>query len=147
MNALMAAAFVTVIGVTGCAAPTRDDGGGTHPADADGAWCGDNPASGPVYIEIRYDDQGYGRANPERCAVVSGTEVTWRGPEGEPVAFEIRFKAAVPMAANARERALPLLSQAGYRAKVKRTISGPRGSYDYGIRANGKDSDPAIIIK
>ena len=110
----------------------------------DGTWCGTPGATGPVYINITYADDGAARASPENCYVDSGTEVTWRGPLGEPVEFRIEFKAAVPLAGDAVGS---LASRPGRRDKVRRVISGADGTYDYGIAANGIVTDPAIIIR
>ena len=111
----------------------------------DGTWCGTPGATGPVYINITYADDGAARASPENCYVDSGTEVTWRGPMGEPVEFRIQFKAAAPLGGDAVG---PLVSSAsGRRDKVRRLISGADGSYAYGIAANGIVTDPAIIIR
>lgn len=111
----------------------------------DGTWCGTPGATGPVYINITYAANGAARASPENCYVDSGTEVTWRGPMAEPVTFRIEFKAAAPLAGDFDG---PLeSSMAGRRNKVRREISGPDGTYAYGIAANGVVTDPAIIIR
>ncbi|OHE84529.1 MAG: hypothetical protein A2579_04740 [Lysobacterales bacterium RIFOXYD1_FULL_69_11] len=111
----------------------------------DGTWCGTPGATGPVYINITYAANGAARASPENCYVDSGTEVTWRGPMGEPVTFRIEFKAAAPLAGDLGG---PLeSSMTGRRDKVRRVISGPDGNYAYGIAANGVVTDPAIIIR
>jgi len=111
---------------------------------AAGKRCSDTVVGGPVYIGITYAPDGT-PINPGNCRVASGTELTWRGPSAEPVAFEIRFKAAAPLARG--ERDLLRSAEAGGRSKVTRTISGPPGRYDYSILANGKELDPAIIIR
>lgn len=135
---LMALALVG--GLAGCSAPPRSGA-----ADAaDGRPCSDTVVGGPVYVDVTYAPDGT-PINPGNCRVASGTEVTWRGPGAEPVAFEIRFKAAVPLARG--ERGLLRAAEAGGRYKVKRTITGPSGRYDYSILANGKELDPAIIIR
>lgn len=111
----------------------------------DGTWCGTPGATGPVYINITYAASGAARASPENCYVDSGTEVTWRGPSGEPVVFRIQFKAAAPLAEDVPGTLESSMS--GRRNKVRREISGPNGTYAYGIAANGVVTDPAIIIR
>ena len=122
---------------------------GSRPDDdrdpVDGARCtASGTTKGPVYIDVGYAADGMPR-DPGPCKVDSGTDVTWRGPSGEPVRFEIRFKAAAPLAPG--ERNLLPAADSGGRYRVMRRISGPRGSYPYAIHANGKVLDPVIIIK
>ena len=147
-SAITAAMTVAALaaGLAGCSAPSRPDGwAGAGRAPVDGTRCEASGAtSGPVYIDVRYAANGT-PLDPGPCKVDSGTDVTWRGPSGEPVRFEIRFKAAVPLAPG--ERNLLPSTDSGGRYKVMRRISGPAGRYDYAIHANGKELDPVIIIR
>lgn len=113
-----------------------------HPSD--GQWCGDAaPDASKVYINIRYGPGGEPSASPESCEVKRGTQVTWRGPEGSPVAFELDFPGGPP------DRAPDLESDfaSSEREKVTLIASGTPGTYKYGIAANGKHVDPDLKIK
>ena len=149
---VLALAILTGGAVTACSMHGPTENPAEDPAELadravdpdDGTWCGTPGATGPVYINITYAANGAARASPENCYVDSGTEVTWRGPMGEPVTFRIEFKAAAPLAGDVG----PLeSSMTGRRDKVRRVISGPDGNYAYGIAANGVVTDPAIIIR
>jgi len=107
--------------------------------------CGIPGATGPVYINITYAADGAAKASPDACRVDSNTEVTWRGPLGEPVVFEILFKATAPLAGANRDPQAS--SDSARRNKVRRLITGPAATYYYGIAANGVLTDPAIIIR
>lgn len=147
MNAVRATMIAAALsaGLAGCPTTPGSAGSDSLAADtADGTWCGSSVATGPVYIDVTYAADGT-PVDPGDCTVTSGTDVTWRGPNGEPVMFEIRFKSTAPL-----ERGEPSLlpsAETGGRYKVMRKISGPRGRYDYGIKANDKELDPAIIIR
>lgn len=136
---------VLVLVTAGCP-PVRDPTPAA--ADTDGVPCADEavaaaPRPGPVYIEVTYADDGMPRVEPVRCAILDGTRVTWRGPRDEPVAFEVRFKQATPQM---REQGALVSTSRDYRHRVERTLSRP-GEYRYSVFANGKELDPAIIIR
>lgn len=111
---------------------------------ADGVPCSPVPASGPVYIRVSYAADGTPQVSTDECAIRSGTDVTWVGPDDEPVQFRIRFKAASPAPDGAREFDA---DKTGSTYKVKRTLAGADGSYPYAVIANGHTLDPAIIIR
>lgn len=111
----------------------------------DGIACGLLPEAPRVFIEIRYDSQGTPSATPETCEIRSGTVVTWRGPAGDVAPFEIAFKDASPVATEPRGTFHS--KPDGDRQKVARRLDGASGRYAYGVRANGRELDPAIIIR
>lgn len=117
----------------------------THPSGADGMWCGTPRVSGAVYIEIQYAGDGTPSAVPDTCTVAADTDVTWRGPPGDMVPFEIVFPAASPVWHD--ERPLLMSSEVDGKYKVKIKVSNKPGTYKYGIKARGKEIDPAIIIR
>ena len=141
----MAMALAGTAGLAGCS--TVLDSARALAPDydlVDGRRCGSSTEPGPVFIDVTYAADGTPR-NPGDCTVDNGTQVTWRGPNGEPVSFEIHFKASAPLAYG--ERSVLPSAENGGRHKVIRRIEGAAGRYNYGIRANGKDLDPAIIIR
>lgn len=111
---------------------------------ADGVRCGLVPGAAKVFIEVRYDAQGLPSASPETCEIPSGATVTWRGPAGDGTPFEIAFKAASPVSTD--PRGVLGSTKRDDRQVVRRRMDGAPGRYDYGIRANGRELDPAIII-
>ena len=111
----------------------------------DGIRCGLVPGAAKVFIEIRYDAQGMPAASPQSCEIPSGATVTWRGPAGDGTAFEIAFKGASPVSSD--PRGVLGSTKRDDRQVVKRRVDGAPGRYDYGIRANGRELDPAIIIR
>lgn len=137
-----------VIAGAGCH-PVRDGAPADTASESDGARCEeateDSAAqSGAVFIEVAYAPDGMPQTTPQRCAIANATRVTWRGPADEPVVFQIRFKAAAPAI---REEGELLASRSpDGRYRVQRTLSGP-GDYPYAVFANGKELDPAIIIR
>lgn len=143
---MMTVAAALALGLAGCGTM---DGMVTHPADhppgADGAWCGTPGASGPVYIEVHYAGDGTPSAVPDTCRVAAGTDITWRGPPGDLVAFKIVFPAASP--AWRDDRRLLVSSEVDRQYKVKIKAADQAGTYKYGIQARGKEIDPAIIIR
>lgn len=141
--AALGAAALTA-GLAGCSRPAGPGKSGSPADAADGTRCGDSVVAGPVYIDIAYAADGT-PIDPGSCTVAAGTDVTWRGPSGQPVQFEIHFKAAAPL--DRGEPGVLPSAETGGRYKVMRKISGPKGRYDYGIWANGKELDPAIIIR
>ena len=147
MNSIQATliAATLVAGLAGCSTPPGSAGTYSAPVDAaEGKRCGKKVTGGPVFISVAYRADGM-PIDPGECAVKSGTDVTWRGPDGEPVIFEIYFKETAPLESGERG---PLSSvKADGRHKVKRKIGGPKGRYAYGIKANGKELDPVIIIE
>lgn len=111
----------------------------------DGAFCGTPGATTAVYIEIRYAGDGTPSAVPDKCTVSPNADITWRGPSGDLIPFEIVFPDESP--AWDDERARLTASEADGRYKVKIKASTKAGTYKYGIKANGKEIDPAIIIR
>ena len=138
-------AAALAVAFAGCST-TPGGAGSSEPAPdpVDGTRCGSGVATGRVYIDVTYGADGT-PVDPGDCHVASGTEVTWRGPGGAPVMFEIHFKAAAPLERGERS-VLPSVETDG-RYKVMRRIAGAKGRYDYAIKANGKVLDPAIIIR
>jgi len=110
----------------------------------DGVACSGNVQSGPVYIRVSYLPDGTPQLSTLDCAIHSGTDVTWIGPDDEPVQFKIRFKAAPPTASGER---MFDAEKDGDTYKVRRTLAGAKGTYPYAVMANGKELDPAIIIR
>lgn len=119
--------------------------GSREPARGSATLCGAQAGAADVFIEITYDAQGMPAATPETCAVPAGANVAWRGPAGVATAFEIRFKGANP---SPPERGGVLVSsRMEDRQAVSRAMGSAAGRYAYGIRANGRERDPAIIIQ
>lgn len=130
----------------GCVAPDERTGqpvmrSMAAPA-ADGVACpADRPGSASrVWIRIDYARDGRPSAVPENCHVARGTEVVFRA-EGAP--FEIAFKQQSPNP-NAPLQLPSNAEQGMQKARVR--AAGARATYRYGIRANGIEVDPAIII-
>lgn len=135
-----------VVATAGCP-PVRDPPVG--PASDDGARCMEatatsEPQRGAVYIEVAYAPDGTPQITPQKCQIANATRVTWRGPDEEPVVFDIRFKAAAPVVREEGELRAERSPDGRYR--VRRTLSGA-GDYPYAVFANGKELDPAIIIR
>lgn len=119
------------------------------PPAAEGEMCpsSDNGRPGPreVYVDIVYAVDGTPSANPNKCFVDNGTTVTWRDPPDRTTQFNLVF--ANSALTGTKGGALQS-SQAADRYKVAAVMQGrPGDSYKYGIQANGKVVDPAIIIK
>jgi len=116
----------------------------TAPDPLDGVWCGDpaHEASNKVYVNIRFNPGGMPSASPGSCTVKRGSEVTWRGPQGSTVEFELDFPAGPP--GHGGLEAEPDRSE---RYKVVLVASEAPGTYKYGIAANGKHVDPDLKIK
>lgn len=131
----------------GCVAPAEKAGQpvlrSMAAAGGDGVACPvDRPGTaGRVWIRIDYARDGRPSAVPENCHVTQGTEVVFRA-DGAP--FEIAFKQQSPGGPNA-PRQLPSRAEQGMQ-KARVRAAGPRATYHYGIRANGIEVDPAIII-
>lgn len=135
-------AAVTVVAVTGLIALSGCTRRVT--ADADGALCGTQAGTGPVYVDISYAVDGTPKASPEDCQVKVGTVITWRDPPDRTTQFNLVFSTASPGGPHA-----PLQVAAASvdnRYKVSITAQGAPGKYKYGIQANGRMIDPAIII-
>jgi hypothetical protein len=111
----------------------------------DGIKCGSTPAAGAVYLEVGYDATGMPRVDPEICEIDRGTRVSWRGPVAQPVVFEVRFKGPSPVPQD--PRGVLGSTQVGERQRIRRELDGAPGRYDYGVIANGRELDPAIIIR
>lgn len=134
--------LVACTGLAGCVMPAPERAA-TMAADGDGVACpADRPgAATRVWILIAYARDGRPSAVPEDCHVAAGTEVVFRA-DGAP--FEIAFKQQSPAGPGA-PRQLPSRAEQGMqRARLR--AAGPRATYRYGIRANGIEVDPAIII-
>lgn len=149
MPAAMAVAAVAVLLLSGCPGPSPEGGSASIAADPDGVPCPDtlkSPNVPAVYVEIDYAVDGTPSAHPDQCYVDAGTKITWRDPQGKTTAFNLVFADRAPT-----ERALPqnfAATQAAGRYKVSITAHGQKGeNFKYGIQANGKTIDPAIIIK
>lgn len=116
-------------------------------AAADGVRCGaaGSESAEAVFLDVSYDGAGMPAVAPEVCEVRRDTQVTWRGPPGNSVEFAIHFKGPSPVP---RERSGVFDSgQDGDRQRVRRVLDGAPAQYDYGVRANGRELDPAIIIR
>lgn len=115
------------------------------PVGSGATLCGRQAGATDVFIEVSYDAQGMPAASPEDCTVPSGATVQWRGPAGASTAFEIRFKGTSPDPSE--PRGVFASSPGDDRQRVSRRVGAPAGRYAYGIRANGRERDPAIIIR
>ncbi|CAN5662004.1 hypothetical protein BH23PSE2_BH23PSE2_02350 [soil metagenome] len=136
------AALIACAGLAGCVAPAPERAAATT-ADGDGVACpGARPGTATrVWIRIDYARDGRPSAVPENCHVARGTEVVFRA-NGAP--FEIAFKQQSPAGPSA-PRQLPSRAEQGMQ-KARVRAAGPGTEYRYGIRANGIEVDPAIII-
>lgn len=96
----------------------------------------------PVSLLISYAP-GSGRPSVamENCTVTAGTVITWQTPPGELRPFEIVYKGA---AVGRNEAGV---SGGRYRSRVTAGAVQVRTEFRYGIRANGHDVDPAIIVE
>lgn len=134
-----AATLALAAALVGCATPDRMQG-----AVADGVRCGEQDA-GAVYLEVRYAADGLPQVEPAVCEIARGTRVTWRGPAYTPVDFRIRFKGASPVEGEPRG---VFASESGQdRHRAVRVLDAAAGRYDYAVIANGRELDPAIIIR
>lgn len=136
-------AIALALVLTGCPPggwDTKDDAAGT-----DGVRCGSDASAAAVYVDIRYDPSGMPSAEPGNCEVAKNTKVTWRGPQGDDEAFRIDFKNASPVPGD--ERGVFVAEKEGERYKVVQRMGSTPGTYAYGIHANGRELDPAIIIR
>ncbi|HEU4812724.1 MAG TPA: hypothetical protein VFS99_00635 [Xanthomonadaceae bacterium] len=146
--AAVAVAAIALAGLSGCQAPGDVGTGGIPPGHSssgpneDGRLCS-QARSGEVYIQVGYDATGMPVVHPERCHVIPGTKVTWRGPDNDQRGFEIDFKAA---SASARGQDRIPSEAGGDRRKASIVAKPERGSYAYSVKANGKELDPQIII-
>lgn len=138
----VAACAGTVVCLGGCIASTGP--AGPNLVD-DGVKCSDALATAPVYLEVSYDASGMPAVDPVTCEIDRGTQVTWRGPIDTPVVFEVRFKGASPSSLD--PRGVLQAVESGERYRIRRELDGAPGQYDYAVYANGKELDPAIIIR
>lgn len=138
----MALATAVGFGLSGCA---MHDGMLGPAAGPDGAWCGTPGVKGAVYIEIQYAGDGMPSASPSTCTVSPNVDITWRGPAGDLIPFEIVFPGESPAWDDERRQLLSREIDGRYKVKIR--ASGKAGTYKYGIKANGKELDPAIIIR
>ena len=148
----LAMAVVAVAGLSVVSACSKSSdpvaaGPSTAPADADGVKCpnhGKGPKVSAVHIDIAYAMDGTPSADPDQCYVDVGTVITWRDPPDQTTTFNLVFSNGSPTEQGARSLAA---TQAAGRYKVSITAHGNKGqTYKYGIQANGKTVDPAIII-
>lgn len=135
-----AAALAVALALGGCVTPDRV----APQANADGVPCGSGQ-SDAVYLEVRYGADGMPSVEPTVCEIDRGTRVTWRGPVDASVAFTIRFKGGSPVTEEPRGTFPSKRGKDRYR--VQRTFDGPAGRYEYAVIANGRELDPAIIIR
>lgn len=127
-------------GLIGCA-PSQTK----PPPDADGDSCSNPLRKGSqVYIDIGYAGDGRPSATPDKCTVKPGTQITWRNPGRDMRPFEIVFTGETP-ATTVDRRGLTAQMRDG-RYKVVITVGDRKGTYKYGITANGISVDPEIII-
>lgn len=131
-------------GLSGCAMH-EDMLADMHPSGPDGTWCGIPGVKGAVYVEIQYAGDGTPSAVPSTCTVSPQVDITWRGPAGDMIPFEIVFPGESPAWRDERRQLLSSEVEGRYKVKIK--ASDKAGTYKYGIKANGKELDPAIIIR
>lgn len=138
--------LLAAVGMVLCLGGCRTTDGIEMPELArDGLKCGSANVAGAVYLEVGYDASGTPTVDPAICEVDRGTRVTWRGPEDERTAFTVRFKNASPVEND--PRGVLESSDAGARQRIRRELDGAPGRYDYAVVANGRELDPAIIIR
>lgn len=112
--------------------------------DEDGVHCGSDARAKAVYVLIDYNN-GVPAPSPAECMVRPGTKVTWMSETNGATEFEIMFKKAIP-GEDASGKDLKSRMRGG-RQKAWMVANQSVGRHDYGIKANGHDIDPAIIIK
>lgn len=113
----------------------------------DGIQCPIAPlAVNAVYIDIVYAADGTPSvAGAQTCGVQSGATITWRTKPGETRPFQLVFKEAHPAEDDGkRDQGGVIGDRYKYRVIAEKVPA--RTSYKYGIRANGKEVDPEIII-
>ncbi|WP_342315155.1 hypothetical protein [Lysobacter sp. FW306-1B-D06B] len=147
--ALLAIAVVLSVSACSNGAAMQQSVRLTTPGADDGVVCPsvEEKGAGPkaVYVDIQYAVDGTPSAVPNKCYVDNGTTVTWRDPADRTTQFNLVFSNAG--LTGTRGGALQA-AQAAERYKVAAVIQGrPGDNYKYGIQANGKVVDPAIIIK
>lgn len=120
-------------GLAACQAPR------VEPED-DGTLCGTD-AKNKVYLDIAYAADGTPSVTPVACRVVSDARITWRTAKGETRPFEIVFKGE---SAGSDDGAG--VEGDRYRKKLKAKKVDATSEFAYGIRANGHEVDPVIII-
>lgn len=106
----------------------------------DGTLCGAD-AKNKVYLDIAYAGDGTPSVTPVACRVVSDGRITWRTAKGETRPFEIVFKGE---SAGSDDGAG--VEGDRYRKKLKAKKVDATSEFAYGIRANGHEVDPVIII-
>jgi hypothetical protein len=149
-SAMAVAAVAALTFVAGCStgkAMQASVAAARMPA-ADGEVCPNrnNGAKGPmtVYIDVQYAPDGTPSAVPNECYIDSGATIVWRDPVDRTTAFNLVFSDKT----TGRELAQLKAASVARRYKLSATISGESGQqFKYGIQANGKTVDPAVIIK
>ena len=97
-----------------------------------------------VYVDVQYAADGTPSAVPDTCYVDSGATVVWRDPPDRTTAFNLVFSDRV----TGTKGGLLGASRAATGYSLSAVINGnPAERIKYGIQANGKTVDPAIIIK
>jgi hypothetical protein len=105
----------------------------------------ETPACGAT-IAIVYKTDGTPSANPDACQVISGAELTWQTPVGDNRPFTLELTHG-PVSDRDDRSSLPSHSNNG-RQSVNVLIKSVvvETTVKYGIQANGKSIDPALII-
>lgn len=135
-------AAIFVAGLAGCANP-RPDKPASPSAGTGGNWA--EVADCPAFIDVSYGQGGMPSVVPDECAVAQNADVVWRGPDGNPTIFAIKFTSATPVWEGERLEAMS--TSVGSYQEVKKKMTAKPGTYKYAIKANGKVEDPAIIIR
>ncbi|HEY5802401.1 MAG TPA: hypothetical protein VIT90_01725 [Lysobacter sp.] len=133
---LVAAAAVTCLMLAAC---------GHRGVAGEPVLCGTQSGTAPVFINITYGADGMPKASPDTCTVTAGTAISWRDTPGT-VPFTLVFKRSNPGGANQPLRVPAQQVSGNYQVNIA-TATTSDGTYQYGITANGKTLDPAIIIR
>jgi len=98
-----------------------------------------------VYVDVQYAPDGTPSAVPNECYIDSGATVVWRDPPDRSTAFNLVFS---DKRTGNRVANLKASMAAAKRYKLSAEIRGESGQeFKYGIQANGRTVDPAVIIK
>lgn len=97
-----------------------------------------------VYVDVQYAADGTPSALPDTCYVDNGATVVWRDPPDRTTAFNLVFSDKL----TGTRGGLLTASSAATGYSLSAVINGSSGQrIKYGIQANGKTVDPAVIIK